>query len=62
MSKEVRNNTIQLHSYEFFQVRALCDEIMNTLCQVKALLEPVNNDDFFYRFDVEALKHYFLCD
>jgi len=55
------DNIIQLHTYEFFQIRALCDEIMGNLCQAKALLEPVNEGDFFQRLDVEVLRHYFYA-
>ena len=55
------NNVIELQVFEFFQVRALCDEIMNSLCQAKALLEPVNKEDFFDQMDIEVLRHYFYA-
>jgi len=52
---------VELHQYEFFQLRALCDEIMRSLCQAKALLEPVSEDTFFQRLDIEVLRHYFYA-
>lgn len=62
ISQENNENTVvQVNRYEFFQVRALCDEIMSSLCQAKALLEPVSDDDFFQRLDVEVLRHYFYA-
>jgi len=55
------NTVVQVNRYEFFQLRALCEEIMNSLCQAKALLEPVSEEDFFHRKDVEVLRHYFYA-
>lgn len=66
MNKKTRQDKnddtiITLKRYEFFQLRALCDEIMSSLCQAKALLEPVNEEDFFHRKDIEVLRHYFYA-
>lgn len=54
-------NIIRLPSYELFRIRALCDEIMESLCQSKSLLELVHEDDFFSRHDTEILHHYFYA-
>lgn len=51
----------KLPRHEFFQVRALCDEVMSNLCQAKALLEAVNEEHFFERYEVEVLRHYFYA-
>lgn len=40
------NNIIQLHTYEFLQLHALCDELITNLCQAKALLRH-----YFYALD-----------
>ena len=42
------NDVVQLCAWEFVQIRALCEEIMDNLCQAKALLAPINETDFFY--------------
>ncbi len=54
-----KNNRVQLDSYEFYQIRALSDELMNLLCQAKAMLYPIAEDDFFNRQDEHRLKNYF---
>ena len=56
-----RDADIPLKRFEVFQLRALSDEIMNSLCQVKALLEPVGKEDFFERLEIEVLRHYFYA-
>ncbi|MCB1827384.1 MAG: hypothetical protein KDH94_03080 [Coxiellaceae bacterium] len=52
---------LQSCSYEFVHIRALCDEIMESLCQAKALLEPINQEEFFSRLETEVLRHYFYA-
>jgi len=61
LQKSKKNTDLELYQYEFFQLRALCDEIMRSLCQAKALLEPVSEDTFFQRLDIEVLRHYFYA-
>lgn len=55
------DNKVSVYTHDFFQLRALCDEIMGNLCQAKALLEPINDDDFFQRMQTEVLRHYFYA-
>jgi hypothetical protein len=57
--EQFQSSVVALPSYEFVEIRALCDEIMNSLCQARALLVPVNEDEFFYRHDSYVLKNYF---
>ncbi len=54
-----KNNVIKVPQFELIRLCALCDEIMHSLCQAKALLEPVNEEDFFQRLEVEVLRNYF---
>ena len=55
------NDVVQLCAWEFVQIRALCEEIMDNLCQAKALLAPINETDFFYSMEMETLQHYFYA-
>jgi len=52
---------LPLQSVEFLEIRALCDEMMESLCQVRALLEPINDTDFFHRLGPDVLRHYFYA-
>lgn len=54
-------NIIALHSGEFYQIRALSDELMSLLCQAKAMLHPIEEDAFFEHHDKRTLKHYFFA-
>lgn len=53
------NKMVELCAFEFYQIRALSDELMNLLCQAKAMLHPVNEDSFFSQYDEHVLKNYF---
>jgi len=53
------NGSTRVNREDVIQIRALCDEIVDNLCQLKALFFPVNIDEFFELSDVELLRHYF---
>ena len=60
-TRNTSENIVPVKAYEFLEVRALCDEIMSNLCQAKAMLTPLEDDDFMHRFDEVELKHYFYA-
>ena len=53
--------SLNVYEVEFYQIRALSDELMNLLCQAKAMLHPVGEDAFFDRHDECMLKNYFFA-
>jgi len=55
------NKIIKMCSVDFYQIRALSDELMSLLCQAKAMLHPINEDEFFDRHDEYVLKNYFFA-
>ena len=57
----LKNRLIKVQGDEFIEIRALCDEMMSNLCQAKALLEPISEDNFFERHESEVLRHYFYA-
>lgn len=46
---------------EFVEIRAMCDEMMGNLYQLRALLEPINDPEFFNRLNDEVIRHYFYA-
>lgn len=52
---------LTVDSSDVFHVRALCDDLLSSLCQAKALLQPINQEDFFRALNVEVLQHYFYA-
>lgn len=55
------HHLIYLDQGDIFQIRALCDEMMSSLCQAKALLAVADDENFFQRLDAEVLRHYFYA-
>lgn len=56
-----KDNLINIRTHEFLQIRALCDEMNSNLCQAKALLEPIDDENFFKCFETEGLRYYFYA-